>query len=97
MSFAVAIRATLALSLMLFVAAAPVQAFDPVEPVRVTHKVVVDVAVARPLAALRLAAGAAAFVVAYPLSLVLGGTEHVVDHCLEDPLHDLVRRPLGKL
>ncbi len=85
------------IALVLSVAAAPARAVDPVEPVRKTHEVVVDVAVARPLAALRLVVGGAAFVVAYPLSLVLGGTEHVVDQCIEDPLHDLVRRPLGEL
>ena len=85
------------ITLVLCVVAAPAGAVDPVEPVRKTHEIVVDVAVARPLAAIRLVTGAAAFIVGYPISLVVGGTDHVIDHCIEDPLHDLVRRPLGEL
>ena len=92
------VKRTVVLSaLALVLAASPARALDPVEPVRKTHEVVIDVAVARPLAAVRLLVGGAAFVVAYPLSLVLGGTDHVVDHCVKDPLDDLLLRPLGEL
>ena len=97
MKFSERPRSFLALLSALCLLASPAEAVDPVEPVRKTHEVVVDVAVARPLAAIRLLVGGAVFAVAYPLSLFVGGSDHVVEHYVKDPLDDLLLRRLGEL
>jgi hypothetical protein len=44
-----------------------------------------------------MAVGAAFFVVFYPVALVTGGSDHVVDTCWKSPVHQTFQRPLGAL
>jgi hypothetical protein len=56
-----------------------------------------DLTVLRPLDTVQVVVGAAFFVPLYPLSLVLGGTDDVVDYCIRAPVERAFRRPLGRL
>ncbi len=56
-----------------------------------------DLVILRPLGLAQTAAGAAFFVVFYPVSLVTGGSDHVVDYCWKSPVHQTFQRPLGAL
>ncbi|UCE85236.1 MAG: hypothetical protein JSU66_12920 [Deltaproteobacteria bacterium] len=61
----------------------PVQAYDAV--------------VLRPLGLIQTAAGATAFLLAYPISRLTGGSDHVVDACITGPVDQTFRKPLGEL
>ena len=56
-----------------------------------------DLVILRPLGVVQTAVGAAFFVVFYPVSLVTGGSDHVVDYCWKSPVHQTFQRPLGAL
>ena len=61
------------------------------------RRVAVDLAIERPLGLLEVAVGAAIFAIAYPISLVVGGSDGVVEACIEDPVDHTFKRPLGGL
>jgi len=56
-----------------------------------------DLVILRPLGLAQTAVGAAFFVVFYPVSLVTGGSDHVVDTCWKSPVHQTFQRSLGAL
>ena len=56
-----------------------------------------DLVILRPLGLVQTAVGGAFFVVFYPVSLVTGGSDHVVDYCWKSPVHQTFQRPLGAL
>ena len=56
-----------------------------------------DLVVLRPLGLVQTVVGAAFFAVAYPVSLVTGGSDHVVDYCIKSPVEQTFTRPLGEL
>jgi hypothetical protein len=53
--------------------------------------------VLRPLGLVQTAVGGAFFAVFYPVSLLTGGSDHVVDACVKSPVEQTFRRPLGAL
>jgi hypothetical protein len=63
------------------------------EPVRKGY----DLVVLRPLDLIRFVSGAVFFPVAYPVSLVTGGSDFVLDVCIGLPFDRTFRRPLGEL
>jgi hypothetical protein len=78
--------------------AAPAAAGDLVfglesEPVRKGY----DLVVLRPLDLVRFVSAAAFFPVAYPVSLVTGGSDFVLEVCIGLPFDRTFRRPLGEL
>jgi hypothetical protein len=56
-----------------------------------------DAVVLRPLGFIQTAVGATVFLLAYPISLATGGTDHVVDACITGPVEQTFERPLGEL
>jgi hypothetical protein len=54
-----------------------------------------DAAVLRPLGFVQVVGGAALFVVAYPVSLLVGGSETVKEACLTGPTDQVFRAKLG--
>jgi len=56
-----------------------------------------DATVLRPLSFIQTVVGVAFFIPAYPVSLVTGGSDHVVEFCVTDPVDRTFRRPLGEL
>jgi hypothetical protein len=56
-----------------------------------------DLVVLRPLGLVQTAVGGAFFAVFYPVSLLTGGSDHVVDACVKSPVEQTFRRPLGAL
>ena len=56
-----------------------------------------DVVVLRPLDVARLVAGAVFLPIAYPVALVTGGTDFVLDVCILRPVDRAFQRPLGAL
>jgi hypothetical protein len=63
------------------------------EPVRKGY----DLVVLRPLDLARVVMGAAFFPIAYPVSLLTGGSDFVLDVCISLPIDRTFRRPLGEL
>jgi hypothetical protein len=59
--------------------------------------VLYDLGALRPLDTAVFLTGAVFFVPLYPISLVLGGSDDVVDTCIEGPFDRAFRRPLGRL
>ena len=76
--------------------AAPMTYEAPAKPPTVPE-VAFDLVILRPLGLVQTAVGAAFFVVFYPVSLVTGGSDHVVDYCWKSPVHQTFQRPLGAL
>jgi len=75
------------------VAAEETRAGADASPVRKAY----DVVVLRPLDVARLVAGAAFLPIAYPVALVTGGTDFVLDVCILRPVDRAFQRPLGAL
>jgi hypothetical protein len=65
------------------------------EPTR--ERKIYDAVVLRPLAFGNLMAGSVCFVIAYPITLMTGGTGHVRRYCWDEPVDRVFRRPLGEL
>jgi hypothetical protein len=62
------------------------------------HEKLVDAVFVRPVGFVATAAVSGAFfLVAYPVSLVLGDSEWVVDVCIREPIDHYIKRPLGEL
>jgi hypothetical protein len=68
----------------------------PAKPPTVPE-MVFDLVILRPLGLVQTVVGGAFFVVFYPVSLVTGGSDHVVDYCWKSPVHQTFQRPLGAL
>jgi hypothetical protein len=68
----------------------------PARPPTIAEKAF-DLVLLRPLGLVQTAVGAALFAVFYPVSLVTGGSDHVVDYCWKSPVHQTFQRPLGAL
>jgi len=62
-----------------------------------TRDVIADIFIARPLALGQLAVGAAVFVVAFPVDLIMDEDLDSTRVCIADPWDQLVTRPLGEL
>jgi hypothetical protein len=58
---------------------------------------VFDAIVLRPLGFVQTVVSAGFFLVAYPVSLVTGGSDHVIEVCIEQPVAQTFRKPLGEL
>ena len=56
-----------------------------------------DLLVLRPLGLLQVVVGAAVYVPAYPVSLLVDGEDEVRDICITGPIDQTFRRPLGRL
>jgi hypothetical protein len=56
-----------------------------------------DLVVLRPLGLVQTVVGGAFFTVFYPVSLVTGGSDHVIDYCVKSPFEQTFQRPLGAL
>lgn len=54
-----------------------------------------DLLVWRPLGAVRVVAGAAILIVAYPVGWALGEGEYVKRVCLDEPVRQVFQEPLG--
>ena len=77
-------------------AEAPAATEIPAKPPTIAEQAF-DLVILRPLGLAQTAVGAAFFVVFYPVSLVTGGSDHVVDYCWKSPVHQTFQRPLGAL
>ena len=77
-------------------AEAPAAIVIPAKPPTIAEQAF-DLVILRPLGLAQTAVGAAFFVVFYPVSLVTGGSDHVVDTCWKSPVHQTFQRPLGAL
>ena len=86
-----------ALLLCAVLAAAPAAGSDPVgradswQRGREIH----DVAVLRPLGFVQTLVSAAAFAVFYPISLLTGGSDDVVEICIEQPIAQTFEQPIA--
>jgi hypothetical protein len=69
---------------------------DRGEPMRVARSAW-DLVVLRPLGLVQTLVSLPFLVVAYPISLVTGGSEDVVEICWTQPVDQTFRRPLGDL
>ena len=58
---------------------------------------VFDALILRPLGLVQTVVSASIFLVAYPVSLVTGGSEDVIEICIEQPVAQTFRKPLGDL
>ena len=58
---------------------------------------VFDALVLRPLGLVQTVVSASIFLVAYPISLVTGGSDDVIEACIEQPVAQTFRKPLGEL
>jgi hypothetical protein len=56
-----------------------------------------DVAILRPMGLFQLIMSSVAFVPFYPLSLVVGGSDAVVEICITQPAERVFGKPLGEL
>lgn len=56
-----------------------------------------DALILRPLAVVNMVAGAGCFAVAYPITLVTGGSDHVRRTFWDEPVERVFERPLGEL
>jgi hypothetical protein len=56
-----------------------------------------DLLVLRPLGLVQVATGVGFFVVFYPIALVTGGSDHVLDSCILQPAEQTFTRRLGAL
>jgi hypothetical protein len=56
-----------------------------------------DLLALRPLGLVQVAVGAAVFVAAYPVSVLVNGEDEVRDICITGPVDQTFRRPLGRL
>jgi hypothetical protein len=56
-----------------------------------------DLLVLRPLGLVQAATGVGFFVAFYPIALVTGGSDHVLDYCILDPVEQTFTRRLGAL
>ena len=84
-------------ALVLLCSAAPAIAWEDRNAAEKARDVVVDVLVARPLGLGQLLVGAAAFVVAGPVDLVWPEDLDAYQVCIEDPWHQAITRPIGRL
>jgi len=92
------VRCVALAALMVALGSAPAQARDARPAVDRGWPVqAYDAVVLRPLGFIQTAAGATAFLLAYPISLLTGGTDHVIDACITGPVDQTFRRPLGEL
>ncbi len=58
---------------------------------------VFDALILRPLGLVQTVVSASFFLVAYPVSLVTGGSDDVIEICIEQPVAQTFRKPLGDL
>jgi hypothetical protein len=82
---------------LLLATAAPARAVSTSEALEASARAAFDLAILRPLGLVQTLVGAAAFVPFYPISLLTGGSEHVMHVCIENPIERTFRRPLGEL
>jgi len=60
-------------------------------------RVLWDLAVLRPLGLVQVVVGAVLFVPAYPAALLFGAGDDAIEICIEGPVDQTFRRPLGRL
>ena len=58
---------------------------------------VFDALILRPLGLVQTLVSASFFLVAYPVALVTGGSDDVIEICIEQPVAQTFRKPLGDL
>ncbi len=56
-----------------------------------------DALILRPLGLVQTLVSASFFLVAYPVALVTGGSDDVIEICIEQPVAQTFRKPLGDL
>ncbi len=94
------VRPLVALALVIGLAAVAPAGADSAPPERPApglHEKVVDALLVRPIGlSLTAVISAAVFVFAYPASLVLGDSDWVIDICIDEPIEQYIKRPLGE-
>ena len=82
-------------------AAAPGRASDDTAPAssqgRHVARQIFDAALLRPLQLVQVVASAAVFLPAYPVGLLVGEGDYVMETCIREPVDRAFRRPLGAL